>query len=197
MTPVRWWKRPLDLTLAFLVAVPVAAGALVVAGLVALRLGRPILFVQQRPGRDGRPFGLWKFRSMRPGTGTDAERLDGFGRWLRSTSLDELPSWWNVVRGEMSFVGPRPLLMEYLPLYDAEQARRMEVPPGITGWAQVHGRNAIGWPERLALDTWYVDHASLWLDLRILAMTIPAVVRRTGIVQPGESTMSKFQGRGA
>lgn len=189
-------KRPFDLVLAAVVAVPVAALSLVVAGLVLIRLGRPVFFVQQRPGMNGRPFGIWKFRSMRTGPGPDAERLDGFGRWLRSTSLDELPSWWNVIRGEMSFVGPRPLLMEYLPRYSPEEARRMLVRPGITGWAQVHGRNTVGWPERLALDVWYVDHASLALDLKILAMTIPAVFRRTGIAAPGEATMSKFEGRG-
>ena len=191
---LRGWKRLLDLLLAVLLSVPVLVVGATVALLVAIWLGRPIFYIQERPGLGGRSFRLWKFRTMRDGGGDDAARLGPFGRWLRSTSLDELPEWWNVVRGEMSFVGPRPLLLEYLPLFDSNQARRMTVRPGITGWAQVNGRNRLSWPERLALDTWYVDHASLWLDLTILARTIPTVLRHDNISHPGEATMTRFQG---
>ena len=168
---------------------------------IAVVMGRPVLFAQQRPGLGGRPFRMFKFRSMRDARqpdGTllpDGERLTPLGRFLRSTSLDELPELWNVVRSDMSLVGPRPLLMEYLPLYSPEQARRHEVRPGITGWAQVNGRNAVPWPDRLAMDVWYVDHRSLWLDLRILFMTIGRVVRRRGISAQGEATMHEFTGR--
>lgn len=148
----------------------------------------------------GQPFILRKFRSMsdvRDGQGEllpDDQRMGDFGRFVRRSSLDELPQLWNVLKGDMSLVGPRPLLMEYLPLYSQEQARRHEVRPGITGWAQVNGRNAISWEDRLALDVWYVDHRSLWLDLKILAMTISRVFRRSGISQPGHETMPKFRG---
>jgi lipopolysaccharide/colanic/teichoic acid biosynthesis glycosyltransferase len=201
-TPRRswWWKRPLDLLLLALVAAPALAVGALVAVLVRWRLGGPVLFVQERPGRDGRPFRLVKFRSMREGLGPDGRplpdeaRLTDFGRWLRATSLDELPELWNVLRGEMSFVGPRPLLLEYLPLYDSSQARRMEAPPGITGWAQIRGRNASTWSDRFRDDVWYVDHASPALDLRILAATIVAVLRRDGIAQPGHATMERFRG---
>lgn len=167
---------------------------------IAVVMGRPVLFAQQRPGLGGRPFRMFKFRSMcdaRQPDGTllpDGERLTPLGRFLRSTSLDELPELWNVVRGDMSLVGPRPLLMEYLPLYSPQQERRHEVRPGITGWAQVNGRNAVPWPERLAMDVWYVDHRSFWLDLRILFMTIGRVVRRSGISAQGEATMAHFRG---
>ncbi len=168
--------------------------------LVRLRLGSPVLFRQTRIGLGGRPFTLYKFRSMRDATGPDgrplpdAERLTSFGRWLRSTSLDELPSLWNVLRGDMALVGPRPLLPEYLPLYNARQARRHEVRPGITGWAQVNGRNAVDWAERLEMDVWYVEHRSLRLDLRILWRTVGSVLRRDGISQKGEATMAAFKG---
>jgi len=193
-------KRFLDAALVLLTApvwVPVVG---VLAVLVRLRLGSPVFFRQVRPGLHGRPFELVKFRSMtdlRDATGAllpDAERLPAFGRWLRSTSLDELPELWNVLKGDMSLVGPRPLLLEYLPLYSAEQARRHEVRPGLTGWAQVNGRNAIGWPERLTMDVWYVDHRSLALDLLIMWRTARNVVARHGISAEGDATMPKFTG---
>jgi lipopolysaccharide/colanic/teichoic acid biosynthesis glycosyltransferase len=166
-----------------------------VALAVRVRLGKPVLFRQERPGFRGRPFRLLKFRTMREGPGPDEERLTRLGRLLRASSLDELPQLWNVLRGELSFVGPRPLLMQYLPRYTAEQARRHEVLPGITGWAQVNGRNAISWEEKFALDVWYVDHFSLWLDLRILCKTAAQVVRGGGISRPGHATMPEFTGR--
>lgn len=168
--------------------------------LVRARLGRPVFFVQERPGVDGRPFKMIKFRSMTGAVGVNGEplpdeaRLTPFGRWLRTSSLDELPELWNVLRGEMSLVGPRPLLMEYLPLYNAEQFRRHNVPPGITGWAQVNGRNAISWEEKFALDVWYVDNRSFRLDLEILLLTCRKVLRREGISAAGEATMPRFAG---
>lgn len=173
---------------------------LVVACLVKRKLGSPVVFSQVRPGLAGKPFRMYKFRTM-----TDAKdqhgqllpddvRLTAFGRFLRSTSLDELPELWNVLKGEMSLVGPRPLLMEYLPLYTAEQARRHEARPGITGWAQVNGRNAISWEDKFRLDVWYVDHQSLWLDIRILWMTVKKVLVREGIAAAGEATTTKFTG---
>lgn len=194
-------KRTLDLLLLALAAVPALIVGLVVGLAVLVFLGWPILFVQERPGHSGRPFRLLKFRTMRvpkPGEigSDDGARLTTFGRWLRSTSLDEIPELINVARGEMSFVGPRPLLMEYLPLYSADQARRMEVLPGLTGWAQINGRNAISWPDRLALDSWYVDHASLSTDLEILALTVIRVIRREGISQAGHPTVERFSGNG-
>jgi sugar transferase EpsL len=172
----------------------------IVALLVALRLGSPILFHQPRIGLLGRGFVLHKFRTMRDEVGPDArpladsERLTSFGRMLRSTSLDELPSLWNVIRGEMSLVGPRPLLPEYLALYNSRQLRRHEVRPGITGWAQVNGRNAVGWQERLEMDVWYVENRSFLLDCRILLRTFIQVFRRAGISQPGHATMEPFRG---
>lgn len=193
-------KRLFDLAVVLLLApfwLPLLALLMV---LVAVRLGRPVFFTQERPGLNGEPFTLLKFRTMtaaRDGHGQllpDAERLTSFGRFLRSTSLDELPELLNVLRGEMSLVGPRPLLMEYLPLYTPEQARRHEVPPGITGWAQVNGRNAVAWKERFALDLWYVEHQSLCLDLKILWLTVRTVLLREGISARGEATMSKFRG---
>lgn len=193
-------KRFLDFFSALSVLAVVWPIMLVVAVVIRLRLGTPVLFRQQRPGRNGKPFLLYKFRSMsdaRDAQGAllpDDIRLGTFGRALRRSSLDELPQLFNVLKGDMSLVGPRPLLMEYLPLYSQEQARRHEVRPGITGWAQVNGRNAISWEDRLALDVWYVDHRSLWLDLKILAMTISRVFRRSGISQPGHETMPKFRG---
>ncbi|MBY6060308.1 sugar transferase [Microbacterium esteraromaticum] len=170
---------------------------LIVAVLVAANLGRPVLFSQERPGEDERIFTLYKFRSMRDadkakGLVTDEQRLTRFGKVLRSTSLDELPSLWNVARGDMSMVGPRPLLVEYLPLYSVEQARRHEVKPGVTGLAQVSGRNAISWEDRFALDIKYVDERSIGLDLRIVLGTLKSVIRRDGISAEGHVTMSKF-----
>jgi lipopolysaccharide/colanic/teichoic acid biosynthesis glycosyltransferase len=187
--------RALDILLVLLAApiwLPLAAAA---ALLVRLRMGRPVIFRQVRPGLHARPFTLLKFRTMRPGAEPDAERLTPFGRWLRRTSLDELPELFNVLRGEMSLVGPRPLLPEYLPRYTPEQARRHEVRPGITGWAQVHGRNAVTWEEKLRLDVWYVDHRGMWLDLRILAMTAWQVLRCRGVNATGHATMPEFGGR--
>jgi lipopolysaccharide/colanic/teichoic acid biosynthesis glycosyltransferase len=193
-------KRALDLLLVVLSApvwVPVLA---VVALVIRVKAGGPVFFSQLRPGLHGVPFRMFKFRTMtdaRDEEGRplpDADRLTPFGRRLRATSLDELPEFWNVLKGEMSLVGPRPLLMEYLPLYDAEQARRHEVRPGITGWAQINGRNAISWDERFALDLWYVDHRSLWLDAAILWRTFARVLTRHGISAAGEATMPKFTG---
>lgn len=177
---------------------------LIVVAVVAtwLSMGRPIIFSQVRAGLHGRPFRIYKFRTMKDARAADGsllpdeQRLTPAGRWLRSTSLDELPEIWNVLKGEMSIVGPRPLLMDYLPLYSAEQARRHEVKPGITGWAQVNGRNAISWDERFALDVWYVDHRSVWLDLRIIGMTFARVWRREGVSAEGHVTMERFQGPG-
>jgi lipopolysaccharide/colanic/teichoic acid biosynthesis glycosyltransferase len=173
----------------------------VLALLVRAKLGSPVLFRQKRPGMDARIFELIKFRTMtdaRDARGNllpDAARLTPFGRWLRSSSLDELPELLNVLRGEMSLVGPRPLLVQYLERYSPVQRRRHEVPPGITGWAQVNGRNALSWEEKFALDVWYVDNRSLWLDVRILALTVGQVVFRRGISAPGEATMPEFVGK--
>jgi len=191
-------KRAFDIAAALILLVITAPLFVLVAIAVAWRVGRPVLFRQQRPGLHGRPFTLLKFRSMRlaarEGSDDDAARLDGFGRVLRATGLDEMPELINVLRGEMSLVGPRPLLMDYLRLYDTEQSRRHEVRPGITGWAQVHGRNRVDWPERLALDVWYVDHRSMLLDLRILAMTIAQLFRPSEATQSGHATMAPFRG---
>ncbi len=173
---------------------------LILALLIRRRLGSPVLFRQVRPGMNGQPFEMVKFRTMTDARGPggallpDAERLTAFGRFLRSTSLDELPELWNVLKGDMSLVGPRPLLMEYLPLYSPEQVRRHEVRPGITGWAQVNGRNAISWEEKFALDVWYVDHRNLWLDMKILWLTVKKVLVRDGISASGEATMPRFAG---
>jgi lipopolysaccharide/colanic/teichoic acid biosynthesis glycosyltransferase len=192
-------KRALDVAVAgplLVVSAPVQA---VVAAAVAVRLGRPVLFRQQRPGLVRRPFTMVKFRTMRavdPAKGlvSDASRMTGLGRFLRATSLDELPTLLNVVRGDMSLVGPRPLLMAYLPRYSPSQARRHAVRPGLTGLAQVNGRNALGWDERLALDVEYVDSRSMRLDLAILGRTVRAVLRREGISAEGEATMPEFRG---
>ena len=196
-------KRGLDLVVAALLLVVLSPILAVVALLVWAKLGSPVIFRQKRPGKGGRIFTVYKFRTMRdaaPGASgveavaTDAERLTSFGRTLRSTSLDELPELANVLRGEMSFVGPRPLLPEYLDRYNSEQARRHEVRPGITGWAQVNGRNAVSWDERFKMDVWYVDHRSFALDARILFMTLRAVLSREGVSGPGVETMEPFQG---
>ena len=185
-------KRLLDITLgalALVLCAPLMAGVAVVVGLC---LGRPVLFRQQRPGLHGQPFTLYKFRTMRPGTAPDAERLTPLGRRLRRFSLDELPQLFNVLRGEMSLVGPRPLLMEYLDVYAPDQARRHAVKPGLTGWAQLHGRNALPWPQRLQLDVWYVDHQSLGLDVHILLRTVWQVVHGRGVRQPGHATVERL-----
>lgn len=187
-------KRALDVAVAgtaLVVASPLLAG---VALLVWADVGSPVLFRQIRPGLHGVPFEMVKFRTMRDGAGKDSERLTAIGRALRASSLDELPELWNVVRGQMSLVGPRPLLVRYLARYSPEQARRHDVPPGLTGWAQVNGRNARSWPEKLAFDTYYVDHWSLRLDAVILWKTIATVLRRDGIANPGSETMPEFQG---
>jgi len=194
-------KRLLDILGAGAGLVLLSPVLLTISLMIRRRMGRPVFFRQTRPGLHGRPFSMIKFRTMRDAVDAagrplpDAERLTGLGRFLRATSLDELPELWNVLRGEMSLVGPRPLLMEYLPLYTPFQARRHEVRPGITGWAQVNGRNAISWDEKFALDVWYVDNRSLWLDLRILWLTVLKVVRRDGISAAGEATMPRFTGK--
>jgi lipopolysaccharide/colanic/teichoic acid biosynthesis glycosyltransferase len=193
-------KRAFDIVvsaLALLVLSPVVA---VLAWQIRRKLGSPVLFRQQRPGLDGRPFEMIKFRTMRDAMDADgsplpdADRLTPFGSRLRALSLDELPELWNVLAGDMSLVGPRPLLMEYLPLYTPEQARRHAVRPGVTGWAQVNGRNAISWEEKFRLDTWYVDNRSFRLDIEILALTVGKVIARDGINASGETTVSKFEG---
>ena len=193
-------KRSIDLLVAGAGLVLTAPLLLAIAAAIRLTSGRPILFRQRRPGLHMRPFTLLKFRTMsevvdsRGSPLPDADRLTRLGRFLRSTSLDELPTLWNVLRGEMSLVGPRPLLMEYIPLYTPTQARRHDALPGVTGWAQVHGRNAQSWDERFARDLWYVDHQNVWLDLRILVLTVGRVLARDGIHAPGSATMPRFQG---
>ena len=173
---------------------------LVVAVVVRLSLGSPVLFLQQRPGYRGRSFWLMKFRTMsnaRDASGDmlpDAQRLNPLGRWLRATSIDELPELINILRGEMSFIGPRPLLMQYLPLYSPEQARRHDVKPGFSGWAQINGRNALSWEKKFLHDAWYVDHQSFWLDMRILVITVWKVIRHEGISAAGEATVVPFTG---
>ena len=193
-------KRAIDVVGASVGLVLLSPLLAVVALLVRVRMGSPVLFRQQRPGRDGRPFEMTKFRTMTDRRGADgellpdAERLTALGRWLRRTSVDELPELLNVVHGDMSLVGPRPLLMEYLPLYTSEQARRHEVRPGITGWAQVNGRNAVTWDETFALDVWYVEHRSTRLDLEILGKTVSQVFSGHGVSAPGHATMEPFRG---
>ena len=195
---IRAGKRLLDLVVAataLLVLFPLMTA---VAVMVRCALGAPVLFRQQRPGLNGRPFVILKFRTMRfdqtSPASADHDRLNRAGLLLRASSLDELPQLMNVLKGEMSLVGPRPLLMEYLNRYTPTEARRHEVKPGMTGWAQINGRNALSWEERLAMDVWYVDHQSLSLDLRILARTIGSVIRRRGVNAPGEATMHEFLG---
>lgn len=193
-------KRFFDISVATVLGILLMPALCLIAIAVRRRMGTPVLFRQTRPGRDGKPFEMVKFRTMRDAIDPDgqplpdAERLTPLGQFLRRTSLDELPELWNVLKGEMSLVGPRPLLMEYLPLYSPEQARRHEVRPGITGWAQINGRNAIGWEEKFALDVWYVDNRSIGLDLRILWLTAAKVIARDGISAEGEATMPKFTG---
>lgn len=193
-------KRLFDLLVSATALLLLAPLLALIAWQVRRRLGAPVLFRQLRPGRNGMPFEIVKFRTMRDAVDAhgeplpDHERLTPFGRWLRASSIDELPELWNVLKGDMSLVGPRPLLMEYLPLYDAEQFRRHAVRPGVTGWAQVNGRNALSWEEKFRLDLWYVDHQSFALDLKILALTLAKVLAREGISAAGEATMPKFTG---
>jgi lipopolysaccharide/colanic/teichoic acid biosynthesis glycosyltransferase len=187
-------KRAFDVVVAAILLLFTSPLLVLIAVIIRTWLGPPVVFRQIRPGRNGRPFTMFKFRTMALDTGTDEERLPPIGRLLRASSLDELPELINVLRAEMSLVGPRPLLLKYLDYYSPEQARRHEVLPGITGWAQVNGRNDIAWNEKLALDTWYVDHQSFWLDLKILALTVVRVFTRTGINRPGYSTTPEFMG---
>lgn len=193
-------KRLFDIIgslLGLLLLSPVIA---IIAWQISRKMGSPVLFRQVRPGLNGKPFEMVKFRTMKDAVDAvgkllpDSERLTPFGQFLRSSSLDELPELWNVLKGDMSLVGPRPLLMEYLPLYSPEQYRRHEVRPGVTGWAQVNGRNALSWEEKFKLDVWYVDNRSFWLDLKIIFLTIKKVLVRDGISADGEATMSKFTG---
>ncbi|MEK5752481.1 sugar transferase [Acinetobacter variabilis] len=193
-------KRILDVAIASTALVILSPVYALVAYKVKKNLGSPVLFRQVRPGLNGKPFEMIKFRTMKDAVDAygnplpDSERLTPFGQMLRSTSLDELPELWNVIKGDMSIVGPRPLLMEYLPLYNAEQAKRHNVRPGMTGHAQVNGRNAISWEEKFRLDTWYVEHQSLWLDFKIMLKTVKKVLAKDDIHAEGEATMSKFTG---
>lgn len=197
---VNTMKHFTDFTAAFLALLVLSPLLLILMVLVQMKLGSPIFFTQVRPGLHGKPFKMIKFRTMTDACDADGNllpdniRLTAFGRFLRSTSLDELPELWNVLKGDMSLVGPRPLLMEYLPRYTPEQARRHQARPGITGWAQINGRNAISWEAKFKLDVWYVDNQSFWLDLKILAQTIKKVFVREGISAEGEATMPKFTG---
>jgi sugar transferase EpsL len=199
-SPIPISKRILDLTLTIPGLLILSPLLLVISLLVVVNYGTPIIFRQKRPGYQGKPFWVYKFRTMTNDQDAqdnllpDGQRLTRLGRLLRSTSLDELPELFNVIRGEMSIVGPRPLLMQYLERYSPEQARRHEILPGITGWAQVNGRNALTWEEKFKLDVWYVDHWSFWLDIRILLLSIVKVLRREGINQPGQATAEEFMG---
>ena len=194
------FKRAFNLLFATLAGLVFAPLMIMLALLIRCKLGSPVIFKQQRPGLYAKPFYIYKFRTMNDKKNingdllVDAERLTELGKLLRSASLDELPSLWNVLKGDMSFVGPRPLLMEYVPLYNAEQARRHETKPGLTGWAQVNGRNAISWEEKFKLDIWYVDNQSLWLDIKIIILTFKKVFFRRGITASGDATMPKFTG---
>ena len=191
-------KRLFDLTATLLGLLVLSLLLIVLWIVVRIKHGPPVLFCQQRPGLHGRPFTMYKFRTMTDELDAegnllpDEQRLTSFGKFMRSTSLDELPALLDVLKGEMSLVGPRPLLMEYLPLYSQEQARRHEVRPGITGWAQVNGRNALSWEEKFTLDVWYVDNRSFWLDMKIIYMTVLKVLTRNGINAEGEATMPRF-----
>ena len=193
-------KRLIDICASLALLLILTPLLLLTAVLIVIMLGRPVLFQQQRPGLGGKPFNMLKFRSMtdsRDESGAllpDAERLNSFGKILRATSMDELPELWNVLRGDMSLVGPRPLLMKYLPLYSSEQARRHHVRPGITGWAQINGRNSVEWEDKLSMDVWYVDNRSFWLDCQILWRTIATVFRSKGTSYAHHATMSEFKG---
>ncbi len=195
-------KRTWDVVLSGMAVIMLSPLLAVLVLWIRWQIGKPVFFVQTRPGKNGKPFRIVKFRTMRETRDAegkllpDAERMTALGRFLRAASLDELPELWNVLKGDMSLVGPRPLLMQYLPLYTPEQARRHEVRPGITGWAQVNGRNAISWEKKFELDVWYVDHQSFWLDLKILWLTLWQVVRRDGIRHEGHATMPAFTGTG-
>ena len=193
-------KRLFDIAVTMVAGIVALPVFLLVALAVRIDVGSPVLFRQTRPGLGGKAFQLVKFRSMTDARGEggcllpNEQRITRFGRFLRASSLDELPELWNVLKGDMSLVGPRPLLMEYLPLYTAEQARRHELRPGITGWAQVNGRNTASWDDRFAMDLWYVDNHGFWLDLKILALTVMKVLRRDGISVPGRDTIERFKG---
>lgn len=193
-------KRTLDILGAGLGLLLLSPVLLIIALMIRRQMGFPVLFRQTRPGLRGKPFQMIKFRSMRDAVEADGnplpdkERVTRLGQFLRATSLDELPELWNVLKGDMSLVGPRPLLMDYLPLYSERQARRHEVRPGVTGWAQINGRNAISWEDKFELDVWYVDNRTIWLDLKIIWLTIRKVVKREGISAAGEATMPKFTG---
>jgi lipopolysaccharide/colanic/teichoic acid biosynthesis glycosyltransferase len=193
-------KRLFDVVLAFIGLIVLSPVLLIVSLLVRLKLGGPVFFTQTRPGLNGQPFKMIKFRTMKNGVDKngnllpDTERMTDFGQLLRSTSLDELPELWNVLKGDMSLVGPRPLLMQYLPLYSREQNRRHEVKPGVTGWAQVNGRNSLSWDDKFKLDTWYIDNRSLLLDVKILFLTVKKVIARDGISQVNNVTMEPFTG---
>ncbi|MEG0868748.1 MAG: sugar transferase [Hafnia sp.] len=194
------FKRTFDIVASAVGLILLAPVITLVAWQIRKKLGSPVLFRQVRPGLGGKPFEMVKFRTMRDAVDAqgqilpDAERMTPFGSFLRSSSLDELPELWNVLKGDMSLVGPRPLLMEYLPLYSAEQYRRHEVRPGVTGWAQINGRNALSWAEKFKLDVWYVDNQSLWLDIKIIFRTVKKVLVKDGINAQGEATMPKFSG---
>jgi len=193
-------KRIFDLALSIPALFSFTPIMLIIGFFVRMRIGTPVLFKQGRPGLHGKPFTIYKFRTMTDKRDKDwnllldGDRLTRLGRFLRKTSLDELPELFNVIKGDMSIVGPRPLLMQYLDRYTPEQARRHEVKPGITGWAQVNGRNAITWGDKFKLDLWYVDHPSFYLDLKIIAITIWKILKREGIKQPGQATMEEFKG---
>ena len=193
-------KRAFDVFIAGLCLIMFCAPLVLVALLIRVKLGKPVLFQQQRPGLLGKPFVIYKFRTMKTILDTSGElasdecRMTSLGSWLRRTSLDELPTLWNVLRGDMSLVGPRPLLTEYLTLYTTEQMRRHDVRPGITGWAQVNGRNALSWDEKFKLDIWYVENNNIWLDVKIITMTFILVFKSTGISQEGHVTAEKFRG---
>ncbi|WP_114390292.1 sugar transferase [Notoacmeibacter marinus] len=193
-------KRLLDILVSSIALAMLCPPMAVLALMVAFRLGRPVLFRQERPGMNGRIFEMVKFRTMTDERDVDgrllpdAQRLTPFGRWLRSTSLDELPELWNVLKGDMSLVGPRPLLVQYLPLYSERQSKRHAVRPGLTGWAQINGRNALSWPEKFEMDVWYVENRTFWLDLKILFRTVLTVMGRSGVSAAGEATMPPFRG---
>ncbi|OXS99391.1 sugar transferase [Notoacmeibacter marinus] len=193
-------KRLLDILVSSIALAMLGPPMAVLALMVAFRLGRPVLFRQERPGMNGRIFEMVKFRTMTDERDVDgrllpdAQRLTPFGRWLRSTSLDELPELWNVLKGDMSLVGPRPLLVQYLPLYSERQSKRHAVRPGLTGWAQINGRNALSWPEKFEMDVWYVENRTCWLDLKILFRTVLTVMGRSGVSAAGEATMPPFRG---
>ncbi len=197
-----WGKRAFDLAVGSLMLLLLLPVIIFVSILVAVFLGRPVFFRQQRPGKSGRLFEMIKFRSMTNAKGADGnllpddQRLTRFGAFLRASSIDEFPELWNVMKGEMSLVGPRPLLIQYLDRYSDEQFRRHEVAPGVTGWAQINGRNSISWDEKFSLDLWYVDHYSLWVDVKILFLTVVNVLRRSGISADGHATMPEFSGNG-